>query len=66
MDSPKTQFLKIYADVPLGVRREIIAVVEDEPVTWNSARIEVENNTATGRQILDQLIQIGVLNDQKN
>lgn len=61
--SLKTNFLKIYANLPLGARQEIIAVVGDEPVTWNSAKIEIENDTAVGKKILDQLVKIGVLVD---
>jgi len=64
--SLKSQFLKIYADIPLGARSEIIAVVGDEPVTWNSARVEVENNTAVAKKILNQLIEIGVLIDNED
>ena len=66
--SHKSDFLKIYADLPLGARREIIAVVGDEQVNWNSARVEVENNTAVAREIFNQLIAIGILkaeNDEK-
>ncbi len=66
--SLKSSFLKIYANLPLGARAEIVAVVGSEPVTWNSARIEIENDTAVGRQILDQLVTIGILQNenQKN
>lgn len=62
--SLRSQFLKIYADLPLGARSEIIAVVDDEPVTWNSARIEVENDTAVGKKILSQLISLKIIDDQ--
>ncbi|MFA6518922.1 MAG: hypothetical protein WCV93_04735 [Candidatus Shapirobacteria bacterium] len=62
--SLKSDFLKIYADLPLGARREIIAVVGNEPVTWNSAMVEIENNTKIGQEILEQLISLGILNGQ--
>jgi hypothetical protein len=62
--SHKSDFLKIYADLPLGARREIIAVVGNEPVTWNSARVEIENNTKIGEEILNQLISLGIINGQ--
>jgi len=58
----KTKFLQIYANLPLNVRNEeIIAVVDGEPVTWNSAKIEVENDTSKGTRILNQLIKLEIL-----
>lgn len=57
----KTQFLKVYANLPLGVREEIVVVVEGEPLTWNSARIEVEQETEKGKQILETLSSLKIL-----
>ena len=42
------KFLKIYANLPLAAREEVIVVIDDEPMTWNVLRIEVENNTPKG------------------
>ena len=61
--SLKSQFLKLYADLPLGARSEIVGVIDNEPITWNSARVEVENDTAISKKILTQLVYIGVLNE---
>lgn len=60
-DRVKTKFLQIYANLPLNQRNEIIIVMDDEPLTWNAAKIEVENNTQIGRQILDKLIKLGIV-----
>lgn len=57
----KTKFLKIYANLPLSQRSEIVVVVDDEPVTWNAARIEIENNTDKGKEILDKLVKMGLI-----
>lgn len=57
----KTKFLRIYANLPLGQRSEIVVVVDDEPVTWNSARIEIENNTDKGKEMLDKLVKMGII-----
>ncbi len=48
----KEQFLKIYANLPLGARGEIICVLENEPITWNVAYLEVKNDTSEGIKIL--------------
>lgn len=57
----KTKFLQGYANLPLAQRKEIIVVVDDEPLTWNSARIEIENDTQKGKEILEKLAQLGIL-----
>ncbi len=57
----KARFLQIYANLPLNQRQEIVVVVDDEPLTWNAAKIEVENDTEKGRQILDKLVKMNIL-----
>lgn len=61
----KERFLQIYANLPLAVRNEIIVVLDDEPLTWNAARIEVENETKKGEEILKKLVEMGILNEEK-
>lgn len=60
MDS-RTKFLKIYADLPLSLRKEVIVVVGGEPMTWNAAMLEVDNNTPKGKQILEKLAEMKIL-----
>lgn len=57
----KTKFLKIYANLPQPVRTEVVAVVDDEPYTWQAAKLEIEQNTEIGKKILDFLQGINVL-----
>lgn len=57
----KARFQQIYANLPLNQRVEIIVVVDDEPFTWNSAKIEIENDTEKGKQILDKLIELQLI-----
>lgn len=57
----QTKFLQIYANLPLNQRNEIIVVVDDEPLTWNAARIEIENNTDKGKEILEKLVALGII-----
>ncbi len=60
MDS-KALFLQIYANLPLESRKEVIAVLDGEPVTWSAARIEIENDTLSGKRILDFLVAAKIL-----
>ncbi len=49
------RFLRVYSDLPLNLRREIILVLDKEPITWNVAYLEVSNNTGKSRVILKKL-----------
>lgn len=57
----KTQFLKVYANLPLGAREEIVVVVDGEPLTWHVAKLEVEQDTAKGKQVLETLTSLKIL-----
>lgn len=57
----KTQFLKVYANLPLGARDEIVAVVDGEPLTWKSAKLEIEQDTLKGKQVLETLTSLKIL-----
>lgn len=61
----QSKFLRVYANLPLNQRAEIVVVINDEPLTWNSAKIEVENNTPTGKEILEKLVRLGIINEQE-
>lgn len=54
-------FQRTYANLPLNARNEIIVVIDGEPLTWRSAKVEVDNDTARGKQVLDQLTDIKIL-----
>jgi septum formation topological specificity factor MinE len=57
----KNKFITIYANLPIELRREIIAVVDKSPVTWNAAKIEIENDSEKGKIILKNLVKIGII-----
>lgn len=59
----KSLFLKTYANLPRGSREEIIAVVLGEPYTWQSAKIEVEQDTDVGKEILEILVNLKILHE---
>ena len=39
------RFYKIYSNLPLNLREEVIAVIEDEPLTWQVAKLEIDGKT---------------------
>lgn len=57
----RERFLKTYSDLPLSLRKEIILVINKEPITWNAAYVEVFNNTAKSKEILEKLKELGII-----
>ena len=57
----KTQFMKVYANLPQASREEIVGVVGNEPYSWQAARLEIEQDTPIGKEILDTLAKLKIL-----
>jgi len=57
----KDRFLRAYSNVPLGVRKEIILVIDHKPITWDVAFIEIDNDTDKGKEILRKLIDLELI-----
>ena len=58
----KENFLKIYANLPLVVRQEIILVLDDNrPITWDAAFFEVKNSSELSGIILEKLEKIQLI-----
>ena len=61
MDSLREDFLRIYANIPLGLRDDIILVFEDKSLTWNVAYLEVRANTDLSIKILKELKDLNLI-----
>lgn len=48
-------FHKIYNNLPLNLREEVIVVINNEPITWRVARLEIDGKTKLGEEILEKL-----------
>jgi hypothetical protein len=57
----KSKFLSLYPNVPLPLRKEIIAVVDKEPISWNAAYIEIKADSKSSGSIIEHLKMIGLL-----
>lgn len=58
----KENFLKIYANLPLGIRQEIILVLDDGwPITWDVAFIEIKEDTVLSKTILEKLERLAII-----
>ena len=55
---PKERFFRVYANLPVGLRDQVVIVVpEVGPMSWNAAYTEVSNNTKIGDSIVEKLIE---------
>ena len=57
----RERFLKIYADIPLGLRKEIILILDNAPISWNVAFVEVSNRTIKSKTILRKLNELKII-----
>ena len=61
MTEKRAKFIKSFADIPENLRGDIVVVVDKKPYTWNTAFLEVKENTPLGKKILKTLEGIGIL-----
>ncbi len=55
-------FLKVYSNLPIGLRKETILVLDKEgPISWEVAYQEIENKTRLGDHILKKLRLLGII-----
>lgn len=57
----KQKFYKVYNNLPLNLREEVVVVISDEPITWKVAKLEIDEDTKTGKEILDKLEQFKII-----
>ena len=55
----KDAFFRFYANLPIGVRREVVLdLPERGPITWEVAYKETKENTELGKIILQKLVEL--------
>ena len=64
IEALRSRFLKKYASIPLNLRDEIVAVVDDEPVSWAAAFVEVQGKTQKGDKILELMEGLRLLGEK--
>ena len=55
------QFFKVYANLPLNLRDEIICIIDDGPISWRVAFLEISAETDKGSEILGKLVTLEVI-----
>jgi len=57
----KNRFLKVYSNLSMDLRKEIICLINDIPITWNVAFEEIEKETELGEKILKKIIDLELI-----
>ena len=61
-DDRKQQFYKIFSNLPINLREEVILVIPKKgPITWQVAFLEVDNDTELGNMILEKLSDLKII-----
>ncbi len=61
MDKERATFMKSYANVPDGLRDDIIVILDEKTYSWNSVYFEVKENTKLGAELLKKIKEIGLI-----
>ncbi len=56
------KFRRAYANIPIDLRStEICCVVDNEPMTFQVVKLEVDNNTEIGYKAIEQLSKLKII-----
>ena len=59
--SKKEKFYRVYDNLPLNIRGEVIVVINNEPISWKIAKLEIDNDTKIGKIILNKLEALEII-----
>lgn len=58
----KDRFYKIYGNLPLITREEIILVINGEGISWKVAKLYIDDpDSPLANEILEKLAELGVI-----
>ena len=69
-EEEKMRFMKVYQNLPLNERKNTILVLEEtndkgkikkDPISWDIAYLEIDQNTKIGEIILNKLIRLNLI-----
>ena len=57
----KERFFKVYANIPINLRKEVILVIDEKPISWDVAYLEIKGDTAIGQKIINSLLKLDII-----
>ncbi len=61
LEELKAKFRRVYANLPVPERTQVVAIVDEKPYSWDVAYTEVSNNNKLGNKILKKMKLIGII-----
>ena len=61
LEELNAKFVRVYANLPVPERSQVVAVINDKPYSWDVAYAEISNNTELGNKILKKMKLVGIL-----
>lgn len=55
------KFFKVFSNVPVDERNNVVVIIDGESISWNLASIEIKNNTKRGGKILKTLEELEII-----
>ena len=63
MNDLESRFYKTLANLPLGVRDEIVLVINSQPMTWNVIKLEVDIESKLSKEALKLMNELKLLRE---
>ena len=63
MSDLKSRFYKTFANLPLGVRDEIVLVINNQAMTWNVIKLEVDIKSKLSKEALELMNELKLLRE---
>lgn len=60
-DEIQSRFLSVYQNVPIQERGKTVVVIDDEPISWRIAYLEIKNETDLGKKIGEKLVMLDIV-----
>ncbi len=51
-------FFRVYYNIPINTRKELIVIIDDKPITWDIAYKEIKNESSLGYKIFNELVKL--------
>jgi len=61
MEDKIEKFLRVYPNIPANLREDIVVVIDNKTYTWDTAYLEIKENTSLGKKVLKALEGLGIL-----
>ena len=61
LEELQAAFFRVYANVPLNIRQQIVVVIDGKPISWDVAFIEVNSMTEKSESILHTLRNLAII-----